>query len=122
MLVKNQELCQSGGGHPGLLVPNKPGGCCGRKAKLKPIRLGLRPQELCESRGGHPGLPVPNRPCGFCGRKATLNEIVLVTATTYVFCIKCFSFKSAMTRISAECIATKTYQFSFHSWRYPMSE
>ena len=29
-----QELCESGGGRPGLPVPNKPYGFCGRKATL----------------------------------------------------------------------------------------
>ena len=50
MVVKVQELCESGGGHPGLPVPNSPYGLCGRKATLEY-------RELCESRGGHPGLP-----------------------------------------------------------------
>ena len=44
-----QELCESPGGRPGLPVPNKPYGFCGRN---------FRVQELCESRGGRPGLPV----------------------------------------------------------------
>ena len=29
-----QELCESGGGRPGLLAPNSPYGLCGRKATL----------------------------------------------------------------------------------------
>ena len=33
-LVRGQELCESGGGRPGLLVPNSPYGLCGRKATL----------------------------------------------------------------------------------------
>ena len=47
-----QKLCESGGGRPGLPVPNSPYGLCGRKATLK-----NRAQELCESRGGRPGRP-----------------------------------------------------------------
>ena len=31
---KAQELCESRGGRPGLPVPNKPYGLCGRKARL----------------------------------------------------------------------------------------
>ena len=45
--------CASLGGRPGLPVPNKPYGFCGRKATLN-----IRVQELCESRGGRPWLPV----------------------------------------------------------------
>ena len=33
--VRAEELCESRGGHPGLPVPNKPDGFCGRKATLK---------------------------------------------------------------------------------------
>ena len=33
--VRAQELCESGGGRPGLPVPNSPYGLCGRKATLK---------------------------------------------------------------------------------------
>ena len=32
---RGQELCESGGGRPGLPVPNSPYGLCGRKAALK---------------------------------------------------------------------------------------
>ena len=32
--VRGQELCESRGGRPGLLVPNKPHGFCGRTATL----------------------------------------------------------------------------------------
>jgi len=47
-----QELCESGGGRPGLPVPNSPYVLCGREATLK-----NRAQKLCESQGGCPGLP-----------------------------------------------------------------
>ena len=33
--IRAQELCESRGGRPGLPVPNKPNGFCGRKATLK---------------------------------------------------------------------------------------
>ena len=33
-----QELCESGGGRPGLPVPNSPYGLCGRKATLNRTR------------------------------------------------------------------------------------
>ena len=33
--VRAQELCERGGGRPGLPFPNSPYGYCGRKAKLK---------------------------------------------------------------------------------------
>ena len=65
-----QERCESLGGRPGLPVPNKPYGFCGRKATLN---LNVRAQELCENRCGRPGLPAPDSSYGFCGRKATLN-------------------------------------------------
>ena len=69
-----RELCESGGGRPGLPVPDSPYGFCGRKATLNLNTVEReRDQELCERRGGRPGLPVPNSPYGFCGRKATLN-------------------------------------------------
>ena len=32
--VRGQELCEGRGGRPGLLVPNRPYGLCGRKATL----------------------------------------------------------------------------------------
>ena len=48
-----QLLCESRGGRPGLPVPNRAYGLCGRK---------FRAQELCESRGGRPWAPVPNKP------------------------------------------------------------
>ena len=50
-MVRSQELCESGGGRPGLPVPNGPYGLCGRKATLNSL---VRGQELCESRGGRP--------------------------------------------------------------------
>ena len=35
---RTQELCESRGGRPGLPVPNKPRGFCGRKATLNQIK------------------------------------------------------------------------------------
>ena len=35
--VRAQELCESGGGRPGLPVPNKPYGLFGRKARLNSV-------------------------------------------------------------------------------------
>ena len=32
--LRAQELCESGGGRPGLPVPNSPYGLCGRRATL----------------------------------------------------------------------------------------
>ena len=61
---RGQELCESQGGLPGLLVPNSPYGLCGRKATLNSNSPTLRAQELCESRGDRPGLPVPNSSYG----------------------------------------------------------
>ena len=34
VFVKVKQHCESRGGHPGLPVPNKPYGFCGRKAAL----------------------------------------------------------------------------------------
>ena len=48
---------KSGGGRPGLPVPNGLYGLCGRKATFEEVLI-IRAQELCESRGGRPGLPV----------------------------------------------------------------
>ena len=54
--TRAQELCESGGGRPGLpsLISLT---VSGRKATLN--QLGFRAQELCESGGGggRPGLP-----------------------------------------------------------------
>ena len=62
-------MCESRGGRPGLPVPNRPYGFCGRKAileeeeeetkkkkekKRRRRRRDFRAQELCESRGGRP--------------------------------------------------------------------
>ena len=41
--LRAQELCESRGGRPGLAVPNKPDGFCGRKATLK---LNLSPKRF----------------------------------------------------------------------------
>ena len=76
MQSRAQELCDSGGGRPGLPVPNKHHGLCGRKATFEEEdeACGVRVQELCERIGGRPGLPVPNWPYyGLCGCKTTLN-------------------------------------------------
>ena len=35
MRLRAQELCDSRGGRPGLPVPNKPDGFCGRKAEIR---------------------------------------------------------------------------------------
>ena len=73
--IRAQELCESGGGRPGVLVSNSPYGFFGLKAAFEEeMKTHIRAQELCESGGGRPGLPVPNSPYGLCGRKATLNE------------------------------------------------
>ena len=72
--VDVKQHCESRGGCPGLPVPNKPYGLCGRKATLNSNFATVRAQELCESRAGRPGLHVPNNSCGLCGRKAPLNE------------------------------------------------
>ena len=37
LIIKDQELCESGSGHPGLPVPNGPYGQCGRKATLNKL-------------------------------------------------------------------------------------
>ena len=49
-------MCESRGGRPGLPVPNRAYGLCGRKATLN-SSIDLRAQGMCESRGGRPGLP-----------------------------------------------------------------
>ena len=36
-LVRGQELCESGGGRPGLPVPNSPYSLCGRKATVEEV-------------------------------------------------------------------------------------
>ena len=35
IIHRTQELCERRGGRPGLPVPNKPYGLCGRKAKFE---------------------------------------------------------------------------------------
>ena len=51
--TRAQKLCESRGGRPGLPVPNKPYGLCGRKATLN-SRVSF--QELCKRRDGRHGL------------------------------------------------------------------
>ena len=53
---------ESRDGRPGLPVPTKAYGFCGRKATLN---YSHRAHEPCESRGGRPGLPIANKPLGF---------------------------------------------------------
>ena len=53
-----QELCESRGGRPGLHVPYKRDGFCGRKSTLNCLKIEVMVQELCESRGGRPGPAV----------------------------------------------------------------
>ena len=67
-------MCESPDGRPGLPVPNKFYGFCGRKATFNEQLSSFRVQELCEGRGGHPGLSVPNSPYGLGGGKATFNS------------------------------------------------
>ena len=70
-LSELRSCVKSGGGRPGLLVPYKPYGFCGRKSTMKEEeeRQNFRAQELCRS----PGLPVSSSRYGLRGRKATLN-------------------------------------------------
>ena len=42
LLKKTQELCENGGGRPGLPVPNSPSGLCGRKATSEEVQTELR--------------------------------------------------------------------------------
>ena len=69
---------KSRGGRPGLPVPNKPCGFCGRKKTWKKTGEKGTGAEFrscfTKSRGGRPRLPVPNKPCGFCGRKEPLKK------------------------------------------------
>ena len=69
MKERDQELCESPGGRPGLPVLKSPYGLCRHKGTLK-----NRVQELYESPGGCPGLPVLNSLYGLCGRQATFEE------------------------------------------------
>ena len=66
-------MCESWGGCPGLPVPTKPCGFCGRKV-TRNWTSANRVQELCESWGGHPGLPVLKKSRGYCGCKATVKQ------------------------------------------------
>ena len=52
-----QELCESGGGRPGLPVPNSPYALCGRLATLNlNISMSVGALEPCEHAGGGAGL------------------------------------------------------------------
>ena len=69
---RDQGLCESRGGRPGLPVPNKPYGFCGPKAPLR-----LYPSELrscVKVEVAVLGSPSLIRLYGLCGRKATLKE------------------------------------------------
>ena len=59
--VRAQELCESGGGRPGLPVPNRLVFMVSVDVDIELNYYTVRAQGLCESRGGRAGLPVPNR-------------------------------------------------------------
>ena len=53
LCLRAQKLCESGGGRPGLPVPNSLYGLCGRKLKLRwTWTLSVRAQERSEEGGG----------------------------------------------------------------------
>ena len=67
-----QLLCEIRGGRPGLPVPDKPYGFCGRKATPKhPVLSEFR---SCVKVEVAFLAPRPNEPYGFRGRKAILNR------------------------------------------------
>ena len=61
---------------PGVPVPNRPYGLCGRKATLD-IASELRNCVKVESRGGRPGSPVPNSPIISVDVKQYLKKAVV---------------------------------------------
>ena len=73
-LFRAQELCESRGGRPGLLVPNSLYGLCGRKPTLD-LNTTFSPQSSgAVSKSRWPSwVPVPNKLDGLTGRKATLK-------------------------------------------------
>ena len=70
--IRAQELCEGGGGRPGLHATNCPYGLCGRKATLN-MNTAFSPQS--PGAVGKSRWPswVPDCLYGFCGHKATLN-------------------------------------------------
>ena len=53
--VRGQELCESGGGRPGLPVPNSPYGLCARKATVELERDEIRMQSAWQlTAAAHP--------------------------------------------------------------------
>ena len=56
----SRELCESGGGRPGL--PSLMVLMVSVDVKQHRRQPRFRAEELCESRGGRPGLPVPGSP------------------------------------------------------------
>ena len=100
---RNQELCESLIGRPGLPIPHSPYGLCGRKAtfELEHFRHYGRVQELCESRGGRPGLPAPNSPYGLCGRKVTFVRRRMAYGKT-VRCYLLTSLKNSASSIGIQ--------------------
>ena len=56
--------CESRGGRPGLSVPNRPYGLCGRKATFEEESKKIRAHEPCQSRGVR-----------LCERKATFEGV-----------------------------------------------
>ena len=64
--LRAQELCENRGGRPGLPVPNKPYGFCGRKAALNGRHLARRVSEVRRSGtvSNHTATTFPT--AGFC--------------------------------------------------------
>ena len=60
VVIRAQELCESGGGRPGLPVPNKPDGFCGHKATVKCVLTD-------QSSTDHSSLPALGRTDCFDG-------------------------------------------------------
>ena len=64
--IRAQELCESGGGRPGLPVTNSPYGLCGRKATLNLDGPTLLPANMRNHTGG---------------ARVTLNERMIIYNT-----------------------------------------
>ena len=50
-IIRSQELCESGGGRPGLPVLNSPYGLCARKATLKKKKKKKKKRKIKQSSG-----------------------------------------------------------------------
>ena len=100
--IRTQELCESRGGRPGIPVPKKPDGFCGRKATLK--RGKKKKKKIQTKKYGRHALTCSHDKCGIYTdidpkflimvRQAFLWEVInTAIATDSLFTNNCAVYK-----------------------------